>query len=37
MEINVGSRLKRAWNAFLDRDPPIRSNSYYYGGYSYRP
>ena len=37
MEINVGSRLKRAWNAFLNRDPPIRSNSYYYGGYSYRP
>lgn len=37
MEINVGSRLKRAWNAFLNRDPPIRSSSYYYGGYSYRP
>ena len=37
MEINVGSRLKRAWNAFLNRDPPIRSSSYYYGGYSYIP
>lgn len=37
MEINVGSRLKRAWNAFLNRDPPVRSSSYYYGGYSYRP
>ena len=37
MEINVGSRLKRAWNAFLNRDPPIRSSSYYCGGYSYRP
>ena len=37
MEINVGSRLKRAWNAFLNRDHPIRSSSYYYGGYSYRP
>ena len=37
MEINVGSKLKRAWNAFLNRDPPIRSSSYYYGGYSYRP
>lgn len=37
MEINVGSRLKRAWNAFLNRDSPIRSSSYYYGGYSYRP
>lgn len=37
MEINVGSRLKRAWNAFLNRDPPIRFSSYYYGGYIYRP
>lgn len=37
MEINVGSRLKRAWNAFLNRDLPIRSSIYYYGGYSYRP
>lgn len=37
MEYSFGSRLKHAWNAFLNRDPPIRSSSYYYGGYSYRP
>ena len=29
-----GSRLRHAWNAFLNRDPPGKS---YYGGYSYRP
>ncbi len=37
MEITVGSRLKHAWNAFLNRDP---TNTYRYGmsgGYSYRP
>lgn len=36
METNIGSRVKRAWNAFLNRDP----TQYYrgYGGsYSYRP
>lgn len=34
MEINptIGSRLKHAWNAFLNRDPPRN-----FGGYSYRP
>lgn len=36
MEITVGSRLKHAWNAFMNRDP-----TRYYGdigmGYSYRP
>ena len=36
MEITVGSRLKHAWNAFMNRDP-----TKYYGnigmGYSYRP
>ena len=37
MELNFTSRVKSAWNAFLNRDPPIRSSSYYYGGYSYRP
>lgn len=37
MEINIGSRLKQAWNAFLNRDPPNRNNYYQYGGYSYRP
>lgn len=35
MEMNIGSRLKHAWNAFLNRDPP---GSEYHGGvYSYRP
>src|SRR5699024_4737799 len=37
MEINIGSRVKRAWNAFLNRDPPSGRNYSYYGGYSYRP
>lgn len=32
---NFGSRLKHAWNAFLNRDPP--GSRYYGGGYSYRP
>lgn len=35
MEINIGSRLKHAWNAFLNLDPP--GSRYYGGGYSYRP
>lgn len=35
MATNIGSRLKHAWNAFLNRDPPGRN--YYGGGYSYRP
>ena len=35
MEMNFSSRLKNAWNAFLNRDPPgVRM---YGGGYSYRP
>lgn len=34
MELNIGSRLKHAWNAFLNRDPPAGS---YGGGYSVRP
>lgn len=37
MEINIGSRVKRAWNAFLNRDPPSDRNYSYYGGYSHRP
>lgn len=37
MEINIGSRVKRAWNAFLNRDPPSDRNYSYYGGHSYRP
>lgn len=36
MAINVGSRLKRAWNAFTNRDPPWMIYSAG-GGYSYRP
>ena len=35
MEMNIGSRLKHAWNAFLNRDSP--GSRYYGGGYSYRP
>ena len=35
MEQTFGSRLKRAWNAFTNRDPPGKSS--YGGGYSYRP
>lgn len=36
MDFTIGSRLKHAWNAFLNRDP---TSSYrdYGGGYSYRP
>lgn len=34
MAQTFGSRLKRAWNAFTNRDPP---GKIYYGGYSYRP
>ena len=35
MAQSIGSRLKRAWNAFTNRDPPGSVN--YGGGYSYRP
>ena len=35
MELNFTSRVKNAWNAFFNRDPPGRR--YYGGGYSYRP
>ena len=35
MELNIGPRIKRAWNAFFNRDPtPYRNMGY---GYSYRP
>ena len=34
MAQTFGSRLRHAWNAFLNRDPPGRL---YGGGYSYRP
>ena len=36
MEMDLGSRLKHAWNAFLNRDPPGNFGGYA-GGYSYRP
>ena len=35
MAQTFGSRLKRAWNAFTNRDPPGKSS--YGGGYNYRP
>ena len=35
MPNTFGARLKRAWNAFTNRDPP--GKNYYGGGYSYRP
>lgn len=34
MDFNFGSRLKHAWNAFFNRDPP---DLYYGSSYSYRP
>lgn len=37
MEYAFGSRLKNAWNAFLNRDPPSKSYYNIGGGYSYRP
>lgn len=36
MELSIGSRLKHAWNAFLNRNPPVNFGGYA-GGYSYRP
>lgn len=35
MAQNLGTRLRHAWNAFLNRDPPGMGN--YGGGYGYRP
>lgn len=37
MELTIGSRLKHAWNAFLNRDPTSGYNAGIRGGYSYRP
>lgn len=38
MENSFGSRLKHAWNAFLNRDPTPRNYDVGHGGYSaYRP
>lgn len=36
MENNFSSRLKNAWNAFMNRDPPV-SSYVTYGGSSYNP
>ena len=36
MELNVGSRLKHAWNAFLNRDPTVVYRDIG-SGYSYHP
>lgn len=33
MEFNIGSRIRKAWNAFLSREP----TRYYGNGYGYRP
>lgn len=35
MEINIGTRVKRAWNAFLNRSPTLRDEIG--SSYSYRP
>ena len=35
MELTIGSRIKHAWNAFVNKDPTIHNN-YSYGSY-YRP
>lgn len=35
MEINIGTRVKRAWNAFLNRSPTTRADIG--SSYSYRP
>lgn len=37
METTFGSRLKHAWNAFLNRDPTVEYRNLGNGGSSYRP
>lgn len=37
MELTVGSRLKHAWNAFLNRAPTAKYQYGIGGGYAYRP
>lgn len=37
MEYSVGSRLKHAWNAFLNRDPTTNYYNYGEASYYYRP
>lgn len=36
-ENTIGSRLKKAWNVFLNRDPTVYQKNYYSTGSSYRP
>lgn len=36
-ENTIGSRLKKAWNVFLNRDPTVYQKNYYSSGSSYRP
>ena len=36
MEVTFASRIRHAWNAFLNRDPTNRSGDYSMGSY-YRP
>lgn len=37
MEITIGSRLKHAWNAFLNRDPTNNTHGDFFMGSYYRP
>ena len=37
MELTLGSRIKHAWNAFLNRDPTTNSYTHYSSGSYYRP
>ena len=37
MDLTIGSRLKHAWNAFLNRDPTYPYSDYGSGSYTYRP
>ena len=37
MELTISSRIKHAWNAFLNRDPTNTFNTYPNGGSYYRP
>lgn len=36
-ENTIGSRLKKAWNVFFNRDPTVYQKNYYSSGSSYRP
>ena len=36
-ENTIGSRLKKAWNVFFNRDPTVYQKNYYSTGSSYRP